>query len=603
MFRGRIINAVTREPVLEFDLEFQPARPKRDAPKPPFHTFKTKDGRFECPGVPAGVWTVLATAQGYQRFELSGVEIAADKARQEVLIPMRPGHALHGRVFDENTDDGIAGANVTFREAHVGRFEGNFRHRPGTISQKDGKFVLEGLPTGPVVLSVHAENYGPSEMDVMIGNKMPPVAIGLSTGGSIAGYLAGTDGLTPVAGMVLLANVDEMSSVSVRTGSAGEFNFSKLAPGRYRLSARSAGLSAGREIALASNEQLDGLVIAMRGGRDIRGVVSGLSPEELKSTSVTAYAEGTYGMSADARVDERGAFTLQGVPPGRVRVAADVSSRRQTGKSVMMPADTDITVNLEFPRGARLTGRVTRGGKPMSGVAVNPSIVSIPSEEGVLIYEVRTSASGDYVIENIPDGEYTLWIESFRSQRVRVAGDTVFDVEIPATQLAGRLLEEGGKVPVVGAIIDVWSAQPGPARIRTSARSDHFGQFAVSGLQPGDFVVSAYKPGYELYRGPLAYGSPISDLTIHLRPARGAELKVRDAITGKAINTVTAMEIINGSPGIIMYMNLDQNGVGYIPSGIAGNSLRIFAMGYAPTQLARWNGEGLEVSLQRQTTP
>lgn len=603
MFRGRIIDAVTRQPVREFDLEFYPVHRTRDSPKPPFHTFKTKDGRFEAGGLPPGTWAIHATARGYQRFELAAVEISSGKAAREILIPMRPGHTVQGRVFDQSTAAGIAGANISFREAHVGRFEGNFRIRPATLSQQDGAFVLDGLPAGQVVLTAHAENYRARDVDVMVGNKTAPVEIGLSAGSGIAGYLTGADGLTPVAGIVSLINIDESSGTSKRTGSAGEFDFPRLAPGRYQLSARGAGLSAEREIALAINERLEGLVIAMRGGHDIRGVVSGLKPEDLRSTSVSASREGVYGLSVDAMVDERGAYTLQNVTPGRVHVVANARSRGQISKAVEMPADADLTVNLEFPRGARLTGRVTRGGKPLSGVSVNPTFDSVPNKQHVFIYEVRTSASGDYVIEDVPHGEYTLWIESYRSPIVRVSGDTVFDVDIPAVQLAGRLLEEGGKVPVVGANVDIWSAQRGAARIRVSARSDHFGQFALRGLQPGDFVVSVYKPGYELYRGPLAYGSPISDLTIGLRPARGVELKVRDAITGRAMNTVTAMEVIDGAPGIVLQMNLDQNGVGYLPTGIAGSSLRIFAMGYAPMQIAAWNGEGLEVSLQRQAAP
>lgn len=604
VFRGRIVNAVTREPVREFDLEFHPTRRARDTPKAPFHTFKTKDGRFEARGIPTGSYTIHATARGYQRFELSNVEISSDKPTAEVSIPMRPGHTLHGRVFDESTDAGIVGASISFREANLGRYEGNFRLRPSTVSQKDGAFVLDGLPAGAVVVTAHAENYGTRDVDVMVENKMAPVAIGLSTGGGISGYLAGTDGLTPVVGLVTLINMDESSSGSSPTGSAGEFNFSKLAPGRYRLAARSAGLSGEVEITLARNERLDGLVIAMRGGHNIRGVVSGLKPEELRSTSVSVFREGAYGTSVDVMVDERGAYLLEGVKPGRVRVGANVSSSRQMSKAVVMPADTDLTVNLEFPPGARLTGRVTRGGKPVGGASVNPIADQVSNQGDFFIHEVRTSASGDYAIDSMPPGEYTFWVDSsYRTPTVRVSGDTVFDIDIPAAQLAGRLLEDGGNVPVVGATVDVWSVQRGPTRVRVSANSDHFGQFSVNGLQPGDFVVSVYKPGYELYRTPLAYGSAISDLTINLRPARGVELKVRDAVSGKAINAVTAMEIIGGSPGLVMQMNLDQNGVGYLPSGIAGSGLRIFTMGYVPTQIAAWNGEGLEVSLQRQALP
>lgn len=202
IFRGRMIDAATRQPVREFDLEFHPTRQTRDPSESPVHSFTTKDGRFECRGLRAGIWTIFATARGYQRFELRGVEISSSKTAEEVLIPMRQGYALQGRVFDESSDDGIAGATINFREAHLSRYQGNFRSRPSTLSKQDGGFVLDGLPEGPVTLSVFAQNYAARELEVMIGNKMAPVEIALSAGGAIAGYLAGIDGLTPVAGTV-----------------------------------------------------------------------------------------------------------------------------------------------------------------------------------------------------------------------------------------------------------------------------------------------------------------------------------------------------------------------------------------------------------------
>lgn len=607
IFRGRIIDAVTRQPVREFDIEFYRLRRSGNDPVPPFHSFKTKDGRFECKGVPAGVWTILATAHGYQRFELNGVTIASDTAAQEVLIPMRSGQILQGRVFDEATDDGIAGAQVSFREAEIGRYQGNFRNRVSTTSRTDGTFVLNGLPEGRVIVTAHAKNYAPGDLGLTIGNKMAPAAIGLSTGGTIAGYLAGSDGLTPVAGIISLTNLDEGSGSSMRTGEAGQFNFRQLPPARYMLSGRATGLSGDREIVISHSEQLEGIVLAMRGGHTIRGVVSGLSPEELKVTRISIYRDDEYVISQGDAVDERGAFTVSGVLPGQVRISADVSRRRNLGKTVQMPVDTDLTVNLEFPRGARLTGRVTRGGKPLSGAAVNPSLIASSAgstKQDIYFYDTPTSANGDYVIEDLPHGEYMVRVEAYRSPTVRVAGDTVFDIDVPTAQLAGRLIEAGGKVPVVGAIVDVRPTRPNPQQpVWLSDTSDHFGQFAVRGMQPGDFVLSVYKPGYEMHRAPLSYGSTVSDLVIALRPAKGVEIKVRDASNGRAIRGLSAQEILDGQPGLFMQLNLDQNGVGYLPSGIAGSTLKFMTMGYAPITVTAWNGDGLELSLQPQATP
>jgi hypothetical protein len=602
-FRGRVIDAVTRQPVRAFEVTFHPQRRTRDA-EPSVHTFQTKDGRFDA-RLPPGVWNVFVTASGYQRFELPDVAIPGDKAARgtakETTIPMRPGYRLSGRVFDESTREGVAGAHVSFREGHVTRYEGDFRNRPSTLSKQDGSFVLDGLPSGPVIVSVSAENYASREVDVMGGEKMAPLEIGLLNGGIISGYLAGSDGLTPVAGTVTLANLDERNASGVQTGPAGEFSFTRLTPGRYRLSGRGNGLSALREITLSGNERLEGIVLAMRGGHDIRGVVSGLRPEELQSTQVMLYRPAAMGETLQVSLDRRGAYVLEGVAAGEAQVSVIASHQRQVTKVVNMPDDTDLTLNFELPRGSRLQGRITRGGKPLAGVMVRPAAVPETWPEGVHFYDTRTSPSGEYSFDGVPDGEYSLRIDAYRSAVVRVAADTVFDVDVPASQLAGRLLEQGGNVPVVGAIVEIWPAKPGAPRIRASGRSDHFGQFSLIGLQPGDFVLSVYKPGYELHREPLAYGSPIPDMTIHLRPARGVEFRVRDATSGQPLDSVAAVEFVDGEPGLTLQLNLDQNGVGYVPAALAGSTLKLFAMGYAPAEVVSWNGESREVSLQRQS--
>jgi hypothetical protein len=603
VFRGRLINAVTRQPVRDFDLEFQPARRTPNSPQPSLQSFRTKDGRFQARGIPADTWAVYATARGYQRFELPEVMVTSGKATQEVLIPMRPGYALHGRVFKEGTDEGIAKANITVREAHIGRYEGNFRARPSTTTQKDGAFALDGLPEGRAIVTVQAMNYGRKELEVAIGNKMAPLEIGLSAGGSITGYLAGSDGLTPIAGMISLVNLDENSGSTASTGAAGEFNFTQLTPGRYRLNGRSGALSGDREITLSSSENMEGVVLPLRGGNSIRGIVSGLRPEERPSAYVSSYREGDVGLSVESAVDASGAYTLSSVPPGRVLVSARARGRGQINKTVTMPADTDLTVNLEFQRGSRLSGRVTDDGKPVSSIMLSARVVTPAEKQDFFVFDTLTSGNGEYAIDGLPNGEYYFWLNSYRTPTVRVSGDTVFDIEMPSAQLTGRLVEAGGKVPVVGATVDVWASQPGASRLRLSATSDHFGQFEVRGLQPGDFVLSVYKPGYELYRGPLAYGSPISDLTINLRPSRGVEIKVLDASSGKAVNSVSAVEVINGENGVIMRLNLDQNGVGYVPSALAGSTLKFTALGYLPTEVTAWNGEGLEINMQRRPLP
>jgi hypothetical protein len=603
VFRGRVIDAISREPIREFTVELLPQERTNSPPPQIRQSFRTKDGRFTYRGLPTGVWTLLTTAAGYQRFDISDARISENESTEEILIPMRAGLTVRGRIVDEITKDAIASALVSFREASMGRYEGNFRTRPSVRSGKDGSFVLEGVPPGAVRIEAGAPKYTTKEIETFVSAKPPPVEIALSKGGTVAGYLAGADGLTPVQGEVSLVSFDEYVAMATATGSAGEFSFAQVAAGRYLLTGRGGGLNGRREITLAHNERLEGIVLPMTAGHSIRGVISGLRPEEREEAVVVVTSDDNKnsGLAHQANADQRGAYEISGVAPGVVSIEVLVERRGQLHRVVQMPANGDLTVNFEYKTEARLTGRVTRGGKPLAGAVLNISAAT--ADEGLFMHSTVTAQNGDYAINDAPQGEYTLSVGSYSSPDVRVSGDTVFDLDVPEAQVSGRVFEEGGKVPVVGAYVTIRPTRPNPRTEGWGDVSNHFGQFAIRGLQPGDFLLNAYKPGYELYRTPFSYGAPVADLAIYMRPARGVEIRLSDAASNKPITSIAVAEMFNGAPGIVMQLQADQNGVSYLPSGLAGSSLRFLARGYNPVDIVSWNGQLLDLRLQRQPTP
>ncbi len=287
--------------------------------------------------------------------------------------------------------------------------------------------------------------------------------------------------------------------------------------------------------------------------------------------------------------------------PGRGHVIARVGLSRQLQRTVDVPAHSDVTVNFDFPRGARLSGHVTQRGKPVAQVQLTPR----PVTEGKVFfhYGTSTSATGEYAFEDVAPGEYVIWVgESYRSRPVQVSGDTVFDIDVPPAQLAGRVLEDGGKVPIVGAEVVVWSAETTAAQIRLQDRADHFGRFELAGLEPGDFVLIAYKPGYEMFRERISYTSPIPDMTIELRRDVGVELRAHDAANGKALPHVHAFEMIGARNGAQLQVHLDENGVGYLPRALAGATLKFTVGDYVSRTISAWDGKRLDLKFVRNQT-
>jgi hypothetical protein len=597
--RGRVVDALTRKPVQEFEVQFLGTQPTKVGDEAPgARTFRTVDGRFEWEYLPPGTWTVTASAPGYQRFELIGLDILKGEATPEVVLPLRAGHIVNGRVYDEASGAGIAAASIAFRESDTGRFEGNFRSRVRVTSAKNGSFALQGVPHGSVTLEIGAQDYVGRDLDIVVSDKTSTLEIGLSPGGTIAGRLTAADGITPVAGAVGLFNLDQGSGGTGRTGDAGEFSFPNLEAGRYQLTGQAGNAAVAQEVVLANNQRMEEIVLALSAARSIRGIVTGLRAEDLDRVSISLRRDGDawnnpYG---EVGVDDRGAYVLLGVRPGRVQVVAD-TMRRQVSKTVEVPADSDIMVNLDFPSGARLSGRVTRGGKPLSGVWLTPRPAV---EQRVYVYGTSTSKEGAYVIEDLATGEYVVFVGDYGSRPVEISGDTVFDIDVPLAQLSGRVLEEGGEVPIVGAEVVLWPTEPDSSQVRLRDRSNHFGQFALAGLEPGDFMLTAYKTGFEMVGERISYASPVADIMIRLRRNTGVEIRVRDARSGKPVQEVIAIEMLDNRNGSKLQVHLGEDGIGNIPSALAGSTISFWANGYVPAMIPEWSGQRLDLQLQPQ---
>lgn len=360
-FRGRIIDAVTREPVKEFAVElarFQRQVYTEDAPI--VRNFKSATGRFLWADVAEGTWRAAVTAPGYQQFNVDDLQIAPGKATREIVMPLRRGYAVRGRVFELSTGAGVVDATISFRPA--GLEENFFRRGPYAKSKDDGSFTLDGVPGGDVALTVSPPEHAPRSVAIVVDEKTPAQEIAVSTGGTIAGIVTTPAG-APVKGSIHLLG-PEMNFL-IDTNDAGQFSFPHMRPGHYRLSAGTGAGGATQDIALGQDEIKDGLVLVLEAGRSVRGMVRGLRADQLAGVGIVLRSDSKPG-SISADTDQQGAYVLNGVAPGHA-VMTVFSEGLRFDKSVDIPVDRDVTIDIFFPAGARLSGRVTQAGKPVVG--------------------------------------------------------------------------------------------------------------------------------------------------------------------------------------------------------------------------------------------
>jgi len=586
-FRGRVLDATTRQPVQEFEVRLVGAARGQIGGNEPqaAQTFQSTDGRFAWQQAPAGHWNVTVAAPRYQRFIVDGISIAAGKVTREVVMPLRRGHTLKGRVFDQISGAGIGDASVGYREASdlwpnpaKDRYE---------KSKDDGTFVIDGVPSGNVIVTALATEHARRDITVTVSEDTPPVEIGLSTGGKIAGMVLAADGM-PVKGHLMLAGPGV--PFHSRLDETGSFSFANRPAGRYRLTASTVAGNASLDFELAENEIREDIVLKIAAGRSVRGVIRGLRTEQLERTYIGVRSKSGY---LNAKPDAQGAYLVRGVAPGRALVDVNADESRRIAKSIDVPADRDLVLDIAFPPGARLSGLVTQGGKPAPGRSLWLGPADGKGDTG---YQARTAQDGRYEVEGVQSGEYRISVGQDASRVVTIAGDAVVNFDIPLVQLGGRIVEDGGTVPIVGAGVHVIGTEPQTAHVRNYKEADDFGQFRLTGVEPGDLLLTVYKPGYEMYREKIAYSAPITNKTIMLRKSAGVRIRLQSAANGEQIRPFYLLEKLPGSDyGIGLWIPIDAEGVGSLPNALAGSKLTLQRPGSKPVVIEEWDGQSFEL--------
>jgi hypothetical protein len=171
----------------------------------------------------------------------------------------------------------------------------------------------------------------------------------------------------------------------------------------------------------------------------------------------------------------------------------------------------------------------------------------------------------------------------------------VLNIDIPAAQLSARVVEEDGTVPIVGANVYVRGTVPETSRVGGDAQTNDFGQFVLTGIEPGEIVLLVYKSGYELHREKIVYSSPIADQTITLRKSAGVEVRVQPG-SRRFPRGFTLTQSFPGNDSVVdLWMPLDREGVCHVPSAFAGTTFKIGRFSGEPIVFEDWDGQPFEL--------
>ncbi|MGH9384912.1 MAG: carboxypeptidase regulatory-like domain-containing protein, partial [Vicinamibacterales bacterium] len=596
--RGRVVHGDTGAPISEFSVE-RLARVRGQTTLRFGGTaavqFRSDDGRFEMERLPAGAATIRVRAAGFRPTEISSIVLPSS---EEIVVSMKPGVVVEGRLVDATTRRPVSNATVSWREGESADPGEEMMLALGlgdrtTISDGEGHFFLSDLPPSRITLSVHHPEH-PSVRRPVDALRERRLEIALGSGTEVNGLVvAEGSGLVAGATVTLTAAGEQASREapqSTVSDSSGRFQFPHVRPASYALEARApSGVSPRQTIVVTEADRSVEVTLTMTSGASIEGSVSGLPPERLNHIQVMAHSIGYYDSTF---TDSSGHFVLPHVPPGIVSLEATTSFREgasvnATVEIASASSGNVVQVELIFSGQSSVSGAVLRGSRPIAGVLVSFS----PQDPAIHTRgRATTDTQGHYEVTGLEDGRYVVLVigDGVRYQRpIVIAATSALDIDLPLAGLEGRVTSSDGEPIESAVVLAVSGRERTPADVRR-VMTDSVGRYQFGDLDAGHYQIRATKVGFEERIGSVSVSDTIAQLDLTLANKPGLRLRFTDAATGAPLSQAT-VTVAAGDGGIAFQttLSLDSNGNGQIPALSPGKYVvTSHVTGYAPRSLA-----------------
>ena len=549
---GVVVDAASGEPVANARVEPAPLRFPGHMNPLPRAVLTDAEGRFRIGGLVPGRYAAVARSErGYGR-SATAAALGLGESVDGIIVELHPAVRIDGAVVHGSTRKPCEAAKVTLTDNAKER-------RVVLLRALDGKLWADGVLPGTYTVDVQcADAFAKAPYDpIVVADRPLEVVWEVEPGAVIEGRVATRSG-QPLADVQVSAKTfdqDKEGYGRTRTKHDGSFTIRGLRPGKYRLyalaeSALRLGANAGPEVDLRSNMHVR-VDVTLEDAGTLRGRVVDRRGKPVARCSVQAVSRDET-WTGDARSDERGEFTMRGLPPGEYTL--------EFRQRVTIRANEIATATVVYdPPSASIHGTVVdHRGKPVgdaylttdTGIA-DSKFWRSPSHPDPVI----TKPDGSFTISGLHDQTYDVLAyrqtgEEGVVENVR-AGSTV-QIRIPAAAAITGVVRRGGAAVDEFKISAVELESPDPLwRYERFFRTD--GRFRVEGLPSRRYRVTASAEGsqaqqdVELAAGetesitfdldPLVTitgrvvlhpdGSPVAGIMMRASVPRGAETSVR----------------------------------------------------------------------------
>ncbi len=529
---GVVLDSPTRRPIPDFQIYTMRAagmggmRPK---------SFSSGDGSFTLEHLPAGRVDLSAAAVGYVRGTLNGVEVTDGKTTANVELRLDPAGRVSGRVTSRDGET-LSGVYVSVMQGGA---------RGGTISDSattdsNGEFKLESVPPGDQQIAFSKQGYVRQEKSVESGaGKESRVDVVLDHGLEMQGRVIDESGqAVPMADVRAQATGD---GGGARSDASGSFTIAGLRDLHYSLVARKNGYVEARidDVVPASSGPL---TLTLRRGGTVTGHVSGIPQGAAIMVSISGDRVWTSGRADTAT----GSFSIAGVPDGNFMAEAMASGVGSARRSARVPVavvnGSAAPVEIAFVEGLTIQGHVTMQGKPASGAGV----MFTPTTAAGQYANATVSADGSYAVNGVAAGDYRVRVNvpggaNVYNEPYTVTSSTVYDIDVRAGSLRGRVTDAESSAPLSNAQISVTNLDRKPVFARPVA-TDVDGAYVIDPIVEGRWRALVQRDGY---RSETREVTIVGAATLDVQLSAAAKTTVRlvDATDGRPVSGfVSAMD-------------------------------------------------------------
>ena len=499
-----------------------------------------------------------------------------EKDGDEVEVVLTGGGAVEGIVIDTKrsvpvTSFTVSGTDLIDQDV---RTPSSFNPFSGgrLIESEKGRFAIEGVRAGTSNLSFTAPGYLPETVEIAVaeGEATRGVIVKLTPGGTVTGRVVDSQD-EPVAGAQVVAvnedgspRIDFVDSPSlgansynaqasqrfglelfevvsglgirgpgaVFSGADGSFELTGLPSGPLRVLAQHRDHAPTRSdpLVLSEGEPLTDVVVKLKSGGGLYGVVEDLHGRTVPDVIVLAFSTAQFGGGGGGMELHLASQAFQGLsgPDGEYRIehmqAGSYFLAAVRGDEALNPMSFLGTLNfdlvnvpaermlrhdvLDTSSGAcRVSGRVLSGGLPVRKGALIAMGFESDSLLGVDVKIAQVGDGGGYEFAGLAPGMYRFnygGTEESANIEVEVPDlpEVVIDIELPSGEINGRVVDSSTGEPIARAEVILRPAEALEAGgvlgalISAEAQSerdwtDDDGDFYFAGLSPGKYFISA----------------------------------------------------------------------------------------------------------------